>query len=51
MDFVLIVGSVVLGVVLAEKAGFKKSSGALIGLFFNVFGVVYIWVSGRGKNP
>ena len=50
MDYVLIIGSVALGVVLAEKAGFKKSSGALIGLFFNLFGVVYLAVRGRRKN-
>lgn len=50
MDFVLIVGSIVLGVLLAEKAGFKKSSGALIGLFFNLFGIVYLAVRGRRKN-
>ncbi len=50
MDYVLVIGSVVLGIVLAEKAGFKKSSGALIGLFFNLFGVVYLAVRGKRKN-
>lgn len=50
MEYVLIVVSAWLGYFFAERAGFRKITGLIIGLVFNLFGVVYLLVKSRSAN-